>query len=723
MNTVHRTCTLCEAMCGLTFEVEGDRILAVRPDEDDVLSRGYACPKGIAMADIHHDPDRLRQPMRRNAQGSFDPISWEDAFALAETRLNAIRRRDGNDAIGFYWGNPTGNDHGALLMIGSLTKALGTRNRFSSGSQDANPRLVTSLYLYGSASTIPVPDLDRTDYFLCIGANPVVSNGSVMTAPNVRGRLRAMQKRGGTLVVVDPRRSETARLADEHVSIRPGTDAALQLAMVGVLVRHGRIDRAFLDAHVRGWAEIERRLGALTLERVAEYTGVAAATIERVALAFAEAKSAVAYSRMGVCTGPHATLASYATDLLNIVAGRLGVAGGPMFPTSPFPLDELARRSGLEGHARWTSRVGGLPETLGDLPSPALAEEIETPGDGQVRALITLAGNPVLSVPNGKRLDRALDGLEFMISIDIYLNETTRHADLVLPPCWGLADDHVDLLFSALAVRNVARWSPPVVEKKPDELADWEILLELTRRFGGGPTGEPWLDWMLKWMAPVGLRWTPTGFADLVLRLGPYGDKFLPFSQGLNMKKLRATPHGIDLGALQPGHTHRVHHQDQRIHLDDDIFLRAFDHLDQDMARPTNGALVLIGRRELRSINSWGHNVPALVSGKVRCRLHIHPDDARERGLADGDTAVLESRTHTGRVEVVVSDEMRPGVVSLPHGWGHGASAPWQRVAGEHAGVSANDWTDDRLVEPIIGQSILNGVPVSVVAAAKVVAA
>ncbi|MEE8310894.1 MAG: molybdopterin-dependent oxidoreductase, partial [Candidatus Binatia bacterium] len=643
---------------------------------------------------------------------------------LAADRLAELRRRQGADAVGLYWGNPTGNDHGALLLLGAFTKALGTRNRFSSGSQDANPRLATSLYLYGSTATLPVPDLERTDYLLCVGANPLISNGSVMSVPNVRARLRAIQKRGGRIVVIDPRRTETAALANEHVSIRPGTDAALFLTMAAELVRNDRIDRAFLERHVRGWAEIERRLRTFTVERTAAYTGVAAEVIARLALELADAPTGSVYSRMGVCTGPHATLATYATDLLNIVTGRLGAVGGAMFPTPPFPIADLARWSGLDGHARWKSRVGGLPETLGDLPSTTMVDEMETPGEGRIRALVTFAGNPVLSIPNGRRLDRALEGLEFMVSIDIYLNETTRHADLILPPCWSLAEDHVDLLFTALAVRNTVKWSPPVVEKKADERADWEILLELTRRLGGGPTGEPALDRGLSWLEPLGLRWTPTGFADLLLRTGPYGDKFLPFSGGLNMKKLRAAPHGVDLGPLQPGFEHRLHNRDDRIHLDDNIFLRALDHLEHDMAAPVDDRqLVLIGRRELRSINSWSHNVPALVSGKDRCVLYIHPDDARKRELTDGDTALLESRTHTDRVRVHVTDEMRPGVVSLPHGWGHAATARWQRVAGENAGVSANDWTDDRLIEPIIGQSILNGVPVTLAAAEKVAAA
>jgi anaerobic selenocysteine-containing dehydrogenase len=711
--TVFRTCTLCEATCGLRFEVEGDRILSVRGDEDDVFSRGYVCPKGIAIADVHHDPDRLRQPVRRTRGGAFEPLSWDDALDLAARRLQDVRAQHGNDAIGFYWGNPTGNDHGALLLISSLTKAIGTRNRFSAGSQDANPRVVTSYLLYGSAITIPVPDVDRTDYFLCLGANPLVSNGSVMTAPDVRARLRAVRARGGKVVVVDPRRTETAKEADEHVSIRPGGDAALLLAMAQVLLDGERIDRVGLERSTRGWQEVAERLAAFTPERVAAFSGVSADTIRRLALEFAAARAPVCYSRVGVCVGPYATLATYATDLLNVITGRLGREGGAMFPTSPFALGEVARRAGFEGHDRWRSRVRGLPETLGDLPAATLGEEIETPGPGQIRALLTFAGNPVLSVPNGQRLATALGTLEFMVSIDLYVNETTRHADVILPPCWGLAEDHVDLLFSAVSVRNVARWSPPVVEKAAGERADWEILLALTERLGGGPMGEPWLDAVLRLVRPLGLRWTPTGFADLLLRFGPYGDRLLPWSRGLNMKKLRAARHGIDLGSLAPGVERRIFHRDKRIHLTPPAIMAAMDGLARDLDRGSEAAeLVLIGRRELRSNNSWMHNVPALVAGRERCMLFVHPHDAARCGVGDGETAMLESRIHRGQVRVRVTDDMRPGVVSLPHGWGHGASAPWQRVAGAQPGVSVNDWTDDGVVEPVIGQSILNGVPV-----------
>jgi len=712
-HTVFHTCSLCEATCGLRFEVEDNRIVSVRGDDDDVFSRGYVCPKGIAIADIHADPDRLRRPVRRTATGAFEAISWDEAFDLVATRLRAIREQHGADAIGFYWGNPTGNNHGALLMLSSFTKALGTRNRFSAGSQDANPRIVTSYELYGSSISIPIPDIDRTHYFLCLGGNPMISNGSVMTAPDMRRRLRAVRERGGKVVVVDPRRTETAKEADEHVAIRPGGDAAFLLAMVQVLVERGRVDARVLETTTRGWSEIARRLGAFTPARVAAFTGVPAETIERLALEFAEARAAVCYSRVGVCVGPHATAATFATDLLNIVAGRLGREGGPMFTTPAFDIGFVARMGGLDGRDRWRSRMRGLPETLGDLPTAVLADEMETAGTGQIRAMVTFAGNPVLSAPNGKRIAAAFAKLDFMVSVDIYINETSRHADVILPPCWNLAEDHIDLLFSSVAVRNIARWSPPVVERGDGERADWEILLELSERLGGGPLGEPWLDRVLGWLRPLGVRWTPTGFLDLLLRFGPYGDRFVPWSRGLNLEKLKAAPHGIDLGPLQSGVARRLYHKDRRIHLDSPCMLEAVAVLERAVdANAGADGLVLIGRRELRSNNSWMHNLPSLVSGRERCVLYVHPDDATRYGVRDGELAVLESRVHRGVVRVALTDEMRPGVVSLPHGWGHADSAPWQKVAGTHAGVSINDWVDDAVVEPIIGQSILNGVPV-----------
>jgi anaerobic selenocysteine-containing dehydrogenase len=715
--TAYRSCTLCEATCGLTLEIEGERIVSVRADEDDVFSRGYICPKGVAIADVHHDPDRLRAPMRKQTDGSFAPISWDEAFAVVAERLGAVRAQHGADAIAVYVGNPIIHNHGALLARSGFLRAIGTRNSYSAGSQDTSPRFATSYHLYGSSLMIPTPDIDRTHHLLCIGANPWVSNGSFMTAPDVRRRLRAIRERGGRIVVVDPRRTETAREADEWVPIRPGSDAALLLAMIQALVAGGRVDEARIAAAADGWPQVRDRLAAFAPERVASFTGVPPATIRRLAQELVDAPSGLAYSRVGVCNSRFGTLATWATDVLNLVAGRLGAIGGAMFPTPAVDIPRLTPYLG-DGHARWRSRVRGLPETLGDLPAAALAEEIETPGAGQVRALVVFAGNPVLSVPNGRRLARALGGLEFVVSIDLYVNETSRHADVILPPAWTLAEDHFELFMSSFSVRNIARWCPPVVERRSEERADWEILVELAERLGGGATGTPLVDRGIRLARRLGWRWTPTAAATLLLRLGPRGDRFLPWSKGLNLDRLTAAPHGIDLGPLEPGIAHRVLHRSRRVRLAPEAIMRALPELERATVSRNDGQLLLIGRRDLRTNNSWMHNVPALVAGRERCVLFVHPADAERARVRDGEIAVLKSRIHRGTVRVRVNDEMAPGVVSLPHGWGHADSASWQRVAGERPGVSANDWTDDEDVEGVVGQSILNGVPVELEPAA-----
>lgn len=708
---VHRTCTLCEAMCGLTYHVEQDKVLSVAPDPDDVFSHGYACPKGIANAAIHEDPDRLRHPVRRTPGGDFEEVSWEAAFDEAAARLAETRDRHGRDAVGVYYGNPSVHQHGTILVLPAFLKALGTRNRFNANSQDANPRLAVSHYLYGASLVLPIPDLDRTGYFLCVGANPVVSNGSVLSAPNLRGRLRAIRRRGGRVVVVDPRASETAREADEHLAVRPGGDAALLLGMVAWLHQQRRLSTP--PEGTRGWERIAPLLDRLDVGRCAEAAGVPVADLRRIALEFSRAKGAACYTRTGVSLNERATLATWAADLLNIATGNLGRAGGMLFPRPAIDLLGVLRSTGVDGHGRWRTRVRGLPETASELPAAALAEEIETPGPGQIRALVTVAGNPVLSVPNGPRLSRALERLDFMVSLDIYVNETTRYADLILPTAWALAQDHIDLLFPHVAVRNGIRWSPAVLPREPGERADWEILLELSERLGGGLTGRPGLDAAVRLARRLGWRLTPTTLADWMLRLGPRGDRFLPGSRGLSLKRLRAAPHGVDLGPLDEGFAWRIQHADRRVRLDPDPILAEAERLVTELEAPLPAPpLVLIGRRDVRSNNSWMHNAAGLVSGRERCVLWVHPRDAERAGVGDGDVAVLESRVHRGRVRVRLTDTMRPGVVSLPHGWGHAAAGRWQRVAARQPGVSANDWTDDERLEAVVGQSILNGVPV-----------
>jgi anaerobic selenocysteine-containing dehydrogenase len=717
-NTVTKfhVCELCEAGCGLAVDVQDGRVVAVRGNEADVLSKGFICPKGVATIALQDDPDRLRAPVKRTATGSFEPISWDEAFELAARGLKAAQQAHGRDTVAVYLGTPIVHKASALLMRSAILGALGTKNSTSAGSQDTSTRFAASYYLYGSSFAWPIPDIDRTDFFLCIGANPLASNGSLLTAPNVRERMKAILDRGGKIVVVDPRRTETARMASEHVAIIPGTDAAFVLALVNVLLVDGLIDEAKVEQFTSGWSEIRAQLAAWTPERVANYTGIDADVTRRIAREFAAAPTAAAYARLGVCNTAFGTLASYAVDLLNIVTGRLGAVGGAMFASPAIDVPLLARLTKSDGHARWRTRVRGLPETSGDVPAAALAEEMETPGPGQVRAFLTLAGNPVLSTPNGRRLAQALDRLEFMVSIDYYINETTRFANVILPPCGPFSDEHVDVFFANAMAHNAMRWTEPVLPRGADERADWEILLELAFRLGGGPTGMAGLDALYRLGWRMGLPHSPESTFDLVMRAGTRGDRFVPWKDGLNAKKLKAVPHGIDLGPLEPGFARRVYHDDGKVHVAPQLFISALGELGADVDRGrAHDDLLLIGRRDIRSNNSWMHNLPKLVSGKDRCVLYVHPQDAARLGLRDGDKAVMESRVHRGEVPVEVTDQVRPGVVSLPHGHGHATSQ--QRIAAERPGVSANDWTDDQAVESIVGQSILNGVRVRLYAA------
>jgi anaerobic selenocysteine-containing dehydrogenase len=711
--TVLRSCNLCEAGCGLRFEVEGDRIVSVHPDERDPLSQGYVCPKGMAIAAVHDDPDRLRRPRRRRPDGTFEEIAWDDAFELVGRKLRGIRAEHGADAVAVYFGNPLGHSYSGVLALGAFVDSLGTRNRMSASSQDTAPRFAASYYLYGNPAIMPVPDVDRTDWFLCIGANPAVSQGSAMVTPNIRERLRAIRARGGKIVVVDPRRTETAKVADEHVFIRPGGDAAFLLAMVQTLLADGLVRRDVLDTVTTGWDDVQSRLAPFTPERTQLVSGIEPDVVRRLARDFAAAAHGVVYTRVGTCNNEYGTLATWANDLLNVVRGRLGEPGGAMFPVPALDGAAGMQMTGLNGHGRWHTRVRGLPETAKDVPASTLAEEIETPGPGQVRAFVSVAGNPVLSTPNSRRLDAALERLDFMVSIDLYLNETTRHADVILPPCWALAETHSEPLAPSMSLRQHVRCDPPVVPKGPDEKADWEILLRLSEEVGGGPTGMKVVDRVLNLAKRVGYRHDPKRTLDLLLRTGPHGDWYLPWKRGLNLKRVQAAPHGVDLGPAPSGIRHRLFHRDGRVHLAAPPILDALDALARALEgtdRPSD--LLLIGRRHLRSNNSWMHNVEALATGRDRCVLFVHPADAERIGLRDSQPAVMESRVHSGEVPVRVTDEVMEGVVSLPHGWGHGPSAAWQQVAGRHAGVSANDWTDDQRVESVVGQSILNGVPV-----------
>jgi anaerobic selenocysteine-containing dehydrogenase len=727
-----RTCPLCEATCGLEISLLGEEVVSIRGDRDDAFSHGFICPKGYALKELHSDPDRVQTPLIRQGDGSFAPASWDEAFALIESRLAPILAVDRN-AVAVYLGNPNAHLLDNMLYGRVLLKALGTRNLFSASTVDQYPKQMSSALMFGTGTTVAVPDLDRTEYLLMLGANPLASNGSLMTAPDVRGRLRAMQARGGRLVVIDPRRSRTAEVADEHHFIRPGTDAHLLFGLVNVLLSEGLAapgDRLMSIAD--GLDVITELADPFTPEAVAPVCGIGAETIRRIAHELAAAPRAAVYGRIGTCTQEFGALASWFVDVLNFLTGNLDREGGAMFPMGAAGHSNAAGPPGQGRGARfgrWQSRVRGLGEIFGELPVACLAEEIDTPGDEQVRALITISGNPVVSTPNSGRLNQALQQLDFMVSLDVYVNETTRHADVILPAPSPLRRSHYDLALYLFAVRNVAHYSPPVLPPQPDLPDEWVTLLRLTgvaaglgpnvdvamldeqvarelirREIGtpGSPVAEHTVEDVLKVLEP---RIGPERLLDLMLRCGPYG---------LTLEALEAAPHGIDLGPLRPRLPDALRTSSGKIELAPAALVADVERLRTSLQQPANGGngVVLIGRRQLRSNNSWMHNLPVLVKGKPRCTLHVHPDDAARHNLIDGAEAQVSSRTGTVTALVEVTDAIMRGVVSLPHGWGHDVEGTQQRVASEHAGTNSNVLADDLLVDVVSGNAVLNGIPV-----------
>ena len=711
----YRTRNLCEAMCGMVVTLSDGKITDIRGDRDDVLSHGHICPKGPAMRELYEDPDRLRRPMRRTRAG-FAPVSWEEAFTEAADRLHELQERHGKNAVAVYGGNPQAHNHGAAMMSQALYAALGTKNRFDANSQDANPKLYAALLMYGNLAALTIPDIDRTDYFLVLGANPAASNGSVMSLGDVRGRLKGVRERGGRFVLVDPRRTETAAYADEHHFIRPGGDPALLLAILQVIFAEGLHDATSIARGARGLDALQALAARFPPERVAAAIGMEPEVIRGIALGFARAKSAVAYGRVGVCTNEFGPTGSWLIEALNVVTGNFDRPGGAMFAKGAIDLPALAQHIGISHKGRTRTRVRGLPELGGMLPATAMAEEMDTPGDGQIRGLVTLAGNPVLSVPGGERLARSLDNLDVMVSIDIYLNETTRHAHLVLPPRSALERGHYDLLFHSLAVRNTVKWSEPVVPPDPDTRDDWDILYELSLRLAAKKRGR-----LAEHAAALALRLGRLGSEraiDALIRMGPYGDRFLPWNDGLNLDKVRRAPHGIDLGPLMPRREDLVHTRDGLVELCPGELAADVDRVEQWIGAPAPPQLSLIGRRHVRSNNSWMHNVRSLVKGPDRATLQMHPLDAASAGLVDGATVRVTGRAGAVTARLEVTPDVMRNVVSLPHGFGHAAAADTMRVAGAVPGPSANAVTDERHVDPLTATAVLNGVPVTVEALA-----
>jgi anaerobic selenocysteine-containing dehydrogenase len=698
---------LCEATCGITVQVEDGRVTGVRGDRDDPFSRGHVCPKAAAIPDVMSDPDRIREPMRR-VGGRWEPVSWEEALVEAAERITAIQRKHGRHAVGLYVGNPAVHGYGAMMGIPYLSRAIGGRSRFSATSVDQLPQMLAALEMFGHQFLFPVPDVDRTDLLLVLGANPLASNGSLMTAPGIADRLAALRKRGGRLIVVDPRRTETAAIADRHVAVRPGGDAALLLGMLNVIFDDGLAR----PGRLAGFTDGIDRLGAIAMryppERVAGRAGVSADEIRTLAREFAGAPSAVCYGRVGISTQEFGAIASWLVVALNVVTGNLDRPGGAMFTTPAADVvAQSARMGSLGSFGRFRSRVRALPEFGGELPVAALAEEIDTPGDGQIRGLVTFAGNPVLSTPNGGRLDRALSGLDFQLAIDLYRNETTRHAHLILPPSFGLERDHYDLIFYTVSVRNAARYAPAVVAPPPGVRDDWDILLDLALALQArrGDERAPGPGMTLGEVRALG----PKRMLDGLLRAGPHR---------LSLERLEGSPHGLDLGALEPRLPERLFTPDRLVHLVPPVLeadlVRLDAVLDAGPATAGGGAMWLVGRRQLRSNNSWMHNSLRLVKGPAACTLLVHPEDARIRGLADGVEALVRSRVGAIRVPVSVTEEVGRGIVCLPHGWGHGRDGALLQVAGAHAGASFNDLADEQRVDGLCGNADFNGVPVTV---------
>ncbi|WP_250006343.1 molybdopterin oxidoreductase family protein [Actinoplanes sp. M2I2] len=702
--TAYRTCPLCEAACGLELTISGDRVVAARGDREHVFSHGFVCPKGATFGQLSDDPDRLRGPLLRRG-GSHVEVGWDEAFDAVRAGLRPIIEADGPHAVALYLGNPNVHTMAGGLYAAPLVKALGTRNVFSASTVDQMPKHVSCGYLFGSPLAIPVPDLDRTDLLLMLGANPWESNGSLATAADFPGRLKAIQERGGRFIVVDPRRTRTAAHADEHLFVRPGTDAFLLFGLVHTLFADGLVTPS---PYVDGVTAVGELAAGFAPEVVSATCGVPAARIRSLAHELAAAPRAAVYGRIGTCTVEFGTLTSWLVDVVNALTGNLDRPGGVMFPLAAHmrPPGRPGGRGFTVG--RWHSRVRGLPEVKGELPVATLADEIETPGPEQVRALITVAGNPALSTPNSGRLDRALAGLSFMVSVDPYLNETTRHADVVLPPPEATRKGHYDFSFLALAVRNFAAYSPPALPPRPGSMDECDILARLSLIVSGQDLPvEVFHDELLRRVA--GDR-EVTGdspaerLLDAALRAGAYG---------LTLDQLRASPHGVDLGPLQPRMPEVLRTPSGRVDLCPAPLAADVPRLRAALDRPADD-LVLIGRRHLRSNNSWMHNVPALVKGRDRCTLQLHPADAARLDLADGDAAQVTSRAGGLTVRVELTDEVMPGVVSLPHGWGHDVPGTRQSVAAAHPGVNSNVLTDETVLDPLSGNSVLNGIPVEI---------
>lgn len=734
--THHITCPLCEATCGLEVTTEGAKVSRIRGDQDDVFSKGFICPKGSTLKHLYEDPDRLTSPLIKR-HGRFVEATWDEAFAEIADRLGPIQAAHGKNSVGIFLGNPNVHNLAGQLYLRPIITAAGSQSLFSASTVDQMPKHVTSGLMWGNPFAFPLPDIDRSDYLLILGANPYVSNGSLVTAPDFPGRLDALMARGGRLVVIDPRRTKTAAKASEHLAIKPGTDVYLLLAMINVCFTESLIDIGRLEPHVSGVDWVADAVKPFTPEYAAERTGIGADDIRRLTREFAAAPSAGAYGRMGAHTVAFGAITSWATDVLNVLTGNLDKPGGIMF-CAPAWTRTTDRKPGGRGYAigRWHSRVKNLPEVNGELPSVTLADEIETPGEGQIKAMIVIAGNPIRSYPNSNRLEKAFATLDFVVSVDPYITETSRFADVILPPRAALERSHFDIAFLSNAVRIIANYSEAVLATDHPDDCDIHARLALTLA-GMGGSADPQIihDQMLDRLiereiaqpdSPIfgrdkeEIRGAITETApaerllDVMLRTGRYGEGFGVDPDGLSLAKLRQNPHGIDYGPLTERMPAMIKTASGHIELAPEPVVADFGRLVDGLETENGNGLVLVGRRHLRSNNSWMHNVKVLVKGKERCTLQVNPSDAQRLGLTDGQPALVTSKVGSVKAPVEITPDVMVGVVSLPHGWGHDAPGARLAIAAEHAGVNSNALTDDSVWCHLSGNAVLNAIPVEV---------
>lgn len=771
IHTHLQICNLCEAMCGLKIQTIDGEITSIKGNPDDSFSKGYLCAKALALKDIHEDPDRLRQPVRRTAQG-WETISWEMAFKDIKQQLTTIQKKFGRNSIALYLGNPRYHHHGSLLSSILLKKALNSRNCFSVASSDQLPHMLAAHELFGHMAMLPVPDIDRTDFLLCFGANPLVSNGSVMSAPNIKNRLKSLQNRGGKIITIDPRQTETAALADQHIYIRPGQDTFLLLGIIQIIFQHKLVDQGEWQNYTTGLTELKQLTQAYTLEKVARQTGIASDVIEVLALEFATSKTAAAYGRIGICTQQHGAINAWLIYLLNIISGNLDKPGGLMFPT---PAADLALLSALINENgrfnEYRSRLKNLPSFDSELPVVEMADEMLSEEPEKIRAFINVAGNPVLSTPNGTRLEQALGQLDFMVAVDSYINETNRFADIILPPTSPLERSQYNMTCNLTAVRNNARYSEPLFPPAIDARHDWQILLSLSNILNRGPSFHALRTLAIGFVILMFRKLGADGVLGLMLRLGPYGFSFRksrlsqdfqppakwfvkyfrmniprklrllfqisPFykritlldndphsKQGLSLKKLKQKPQGIDLGAMTPCLPDRLKlfTDHKTLNLTPDIYqseLQKISISTEDRQPLANNEFILIGRRTPRSMNSWLHNVERLVKGKPSNTLFIHPENAFSLGISSGDQLRIQTFQHSISTVAELDPGIMKGVVCLPHGWGHHRQNTRLQIAHRYAGASFNDLTSSDQFDPFSGMSVLNNTLVKVDKASK----